>query len=126
MADALSPKSRNIYEYAVVKLTFSIVLAAMGMYTMDRLCSAGGQSKYFGLMGDQLTGDTEDAMKAAEQGFGFAAFFHFLATLFFWGASIYISPLFFGYVLCVMLVFVLLVCIACVLVIVFACVWCIS
>mmetsp|Transcript_16150 Transcript_16150/g.27078 ORF Transcript_16150/g.27078 Transcript_16150/m.27078 type:complete len:117 (-) Transcript_16150:331-681(-) len=96
MADSLSIKSRDFYEYAGIKMTFSIVLAALGMYAMDRLCSAGGQSKYFGLMGDQLSGDAEDAMYASEDGFGFAAFFFFLATIFFWGAAIYISPFVFG------------------------------
>ena len=99
MADALSIKSRDFYEYAVIKMTLSLVLAAMGMYAMARLCAAGGQSKFFNLQGEMsdLTTDEEDALNASEVGFGFASFFYFLATVFFWGAAVYVSPMIFGY-----------------------------
>ena len=96
MADALTTKSRDFYEYAGIKMTFSLVLTGLGFYAMDRLCSAGGQSKYSNLMGEQSSGDAADSYEAAEEGYGFAAFFYFLAALFFWGAAIYISPFFFG------------------------------
>lgn len=98
MADSLSIKSRDFYEYAGMKMTFSLVLAALGMYSMARLCAAGGQSTYFGIQSDNTSGDAEDSANALAQGFGFGAFFYFLSTVFFWGAAIYISPLIFGQV----------------------------
>ena len=100
MADALSIKSRDFYEYAGIKMAFSLALSALGMYAMARLCAAGGQSKYFNIMGDMdyLSADQEDAQYAMEQGFGFGAFFYFLAAVFFWGGAVYVSPVSFGYV----------------------------
>jgi membrane glycosyltransferase len=104
MSDSLSIKSRNFYEYSGMKMAFSLVLAALGMYAMDRLCCAGGQSKSYNIQGkDQSDTDVEDAFKAVENGYGFAAFFFFLAAMFFWGAALYVSPVVFGYVCCVCL-----------------------
>ena len=92
MADALTKKSRDFYEYAVIKMTYSMVLGALGLYSLSKLCAAGGQSNSAGIQKDIYSGDLEDSFDALESGYGFAAFFYFLAMAFFWGAAIYVSP----------------------------------
>jgi hypothetical protein len=119
--DELSGPSREFYERALMKMSLSLVFAAIGFVFLGFASQAGGlsSSSNYQLKIDGLSGknfciislffkycydnsafikidDEKDGLKSKASGYGFACFAYILGFIIASAVSIYISPLLIG------------------------------
>ncbi len=98
-SDTLSTTSRNFYENAKSKLSYSLVLGAAALMLIGFSSFTGGLSKYYDIQADHSSPSyVEDINKSLSAGYGIACFVHLVGFFFIVIAAFVASPLIFGYV----------------------------
>lgn len=95
--DELSPKSREFYENALLKLTYSLIIGAFGMMLLGFCSSAGAQSTSSGLYlksnsMSSASADEKDSLKSIISSYGFSCFSYLVGAILCLSYAIYISP----------------------------------
>jgi len=99
-ADGLNVASRNFYENSTFKIFLSIVYFALSFFMLGLCSQAGGISRSYYYQANSLDGVPGDNASTYQEsydiivtGYGFAAFFYFVAFALMFAAGFHISPL---------------------------------